>query len=41
MLRDLKSTNGTMVNGARVTEAALEDGAAVQIGATVLVYRIG
>ncbi len=41
ILRDLKSTNGTMVNGARVTEAALEDGAAVQIGATVLVYRIG
>ncbi len=34
---DLGSTNGTMVNGQRVQQAALRDGSVVQIGATRIV----
>ena len=40
-LRDLDSTNGTFLNGERVTEVPLVDGAVVQIGATSLVFRSG
>ena len=36
---DLKSTNGTLVNGQRVREAALRDGDRLDIGATGLIYR--
>src|SRR4026208_2124599 len=35
-LRDLGSTNGTFVNGQRVTETYLENGAHIQGGETVL-----
>jgi len=41
LARDLKSTNGTFVNGERIDEVALEDGAVVRIGGTSLVYRSG
>ncbi len=40
-LRDLNSTNGTFLDGKRITEGALVDGAVVQIGATSLVFRSG
>lgn len=36
---DLRSRNGTFVNGARVKQAGLKDGDRVRIGDTVLVYR--
>jgi len=36
---DLGSTNGTLVDGRRVTELALDDGAKVRIGNTDLVLR--
>ena len=38
-IADLGSTNGTRVNGRRVDEALLEDGDAVDIGATRLTFR--
>ncbi len=38
---DLDSTNGTLVNGRRVREAALSDGDRLDIGATGLTYRSG
>ncbi len=38
---DLKSENGTFVNGKRVTEHLLADGDAVQIGTQKLIYREG
>jgi pSer/pThr/pTyr-binding forkhead associated (FHA) protein len=41
VVRDLKSTNGTMVSGERITELALVDGTAISIGSTTLVYRNG
>jgi hypothetical protein len=41
VLRDLGSTNGTWVNGARVTELVLTDGTAIQLGGTTLVFRSG
>lgn len=40
-LRDLNSTNGTFLDGERITEVALVDGAVVHIGATSLVFRSG
>lgn len=40
MVRDLKSTNGTQLNGRKVTEAALEPGAVVTIGRTRIVFRV-
>ena len=40
-LRDLNSTNGTFLDGERITEVPLADGAVVQIGATSLVFRSG
>lgn len=36
---DLGSTNGTLVNGRRVDQAALEDGATVRVGRTDLTIR--
>jgi hypothetical protein len=39
-LRDLNSTNGTLVNGNRVTETVLADGDKIQAGATVFVLRV-
>lgn len=41
MVRDLRSTNGTFVDGHKVDEIALEDGSVVKIGGTSLVYRSG
>ncbi|MBK5306523.1 MAG: DUF3662 and FHA domain-containing protein [Frankiaceae bacterium] len=40
-LIDLRSTNGTLVNGQRVEQVALADGDRIQVGATVIVYRQG
>jgi pSer/pThr/pTyr-binding forkhead associated (FHA) protein len=39
-LRDLGSTNGTFVNGNRVSEAFLENGAQIQGGETVLLVEV-
>jgi hypothetical protein len=39
MVEDLGSTNGTLVNGRRVTRQALSDGDVIRIGHSVLVYR--
>src|SRR6185503_5503309 len=39
-LRDLGSTNGTFVNGKRVTEAFLENGAQILGGETVLLVEV-
>ena len=36
---DLQSTNGTLVNGQRVTRAALRHGDVIRLGRSVLVYR--
>lgn len=41
IVRDLNSTNGTMVDGTRVTQAALVDGSTIAIGTTSLVFRTG
>lgn len=38
-LRDLKSLNGTRVNGERVTEAWLKPGDRIELGSTCLEYR--
>ena len=40
-VHDLGSTNGTRVNGRRVTAATLTDGDVVTVGATELTYRSG
>ena len=39
IVRDLNSTNGTLVNGEVVSQADLQDGAQIQIGTTALVFR--
>lgn len=39
VVRDLNSTNGTYVDGARIAEVALADGTTITIGATPLVFR--
>jgi pSer/pThr/pTyr-binding forkhead associated (FHA) protein len=39
MLNDLQSTNGTTVNGARITQTALADGDELRIGETVLIFH--
>lgn len=41
LLRDLNSTNGTLVNGSKVGELAIDDGTAFQVGQTTLVFRSG
>jgi eukaryotic-like serine/threonine-protein kinase len=40
-LRDLGSTNGTFVNGQRVSEASLQNGDRIQGGETVLLVEVG
>ena len=40
-LHDLGSTNGTLVNGQRISAATLTDGDRITIGTTSLVYRSG
>jgi hypothetical protein len=40
-LRDLGSTNGTLVNGTRVSEHALRDGDRIQLGTSVIEFRRG
>jgi hypothetical protein len=41
LLTDLQSTNGTLVNGARVTSHRLLDGDRIQVGNTVIEFRNG
>lgn len=41
LLRDLNSTNGTLVNGERITQTELADGTEFMIGSTPLVFRTG
>ena len=41
ILRDLRSTNGTLVDGHRIGEVALSDGCPFTIGTTTLIYRSG
>ena len=38
-LTDLGSTNGTLVNGRRITSAVLADGDSIEVGATPLLFR--
>lgn len=38
-IKDLKTANGTYVNGMRITTHGLEDGDQISVGDTVLVYR--
>jgi pSer/pThr/pTyr-binding forkhead associated (FHA) protein len=40
-IEDLRSTNGTKLNGKRVRFAELHDGDEIQIGRTVFVFRAG
>ncbi len=40
MVRDMNSTNGTKLNGAKVTEAALAPDSVVTIGRTDIVFRV-
>lgn len=40
LLRDLRSRNGTFVNGARILEAYLNDGDRIQIGRTQLLFSL-
>ena len=39
LLQDLNSTNGTFLDGNRVTRAELTDGSVIRLGSTELVYR--
>lgn len=39
IIKDLGSTNGTFVDGRRVSEAPLHNGAQIQMGTTTLIYR--
>ena len=39
LLRDTGSTNGTFVDGKRVTEITIDDGTEILIGSTTLVFR--
>jgi hypothetical protein len=41
LMRDLGSTNGTLVDGVRVEQAELKDGSVITIGSTQLVFRTG
>ena len=40
-IRDLGSTNGTFVNGERITSQRLTEGDRVSVGRTTLIYRAG
>jgi len=39
IIRDLNSTNGTLVNGQAIIQENLQDGSEIQVGTTLLVYR--
>lgn len=39
VVRDLGSTNGTSVDGRKIAEAPLHDGAQIMIGSTILTFR--
>jgi hypothetical protein len=41
IVRDLSSTNGTFINGERISQIAIADGTVVMIGSTQLVFRSG
>ena len=40
VLTDLGSTNGTMVNGQRISAIALNPGDLIQVGTTTLTFRV-
>ena len=40
VLTDLGSTNGSMVNGQRISAVALNPGDMIQIGTTTLTFRV-
>lgn len=40
MMRDLGSTNGSKLNGARTASSALQDGSVITIGRTDIVFRV-
>jgi hypothetical protein len=39
-LEDLQSTNGTILNGTRITSSPLDQGDVIQIGGTKMIFRI-
>ena len=39
IIRDLKSTNGTFVDGIRIDESTLTEGAIVKLGGTAFTFR--
>ena len=41
LVRDLSSTNGTYVNGQRISQVEVTDGTTITIGSTQLVFRSG
>jgi len=41
IIRDLSSTNGTFVNGERVSQIEISNGTVIMIGSTQMVYRSG
>jgi hypothetical protein len=41
IIRDLSSTNGTFINGERISQIEIADGTIVMIGSTQLVFRSG
>ena len=41
LVRDLNSTNGTFVNGQKISQVEIADGTTITIGSTQLVYRSG
>ena len=41
IIRDLSSTNGTFVNGERVSQIEISNGTIIMIGSTQMVYRSG
>jgi hypothetical protein len=41
LVRDLSSTNGTYINGQKISQVEVADGTTIMIGSTQLVYRSG
>lgn len=41
LVRDLNSTNGTFVNGQKISQVEIADGTTIMIGSTALVFRSG
>jgi hypothetical protein len=41
VIRDLGSTNGTLVDDEPIVEAVLQDGSRINIGNTVLIFKVG